>query len=83
MLIAFKIRVKKMKVRFLHDWREINKGTVRDMSEFDIIRLQDLGVVEKLNRFGKESGNRRYSIQRQMPEQSDNPVRKRVSHSGG
>ena len=61
-----------MKVRFLHDWREVNRGDVRDMSEFDVIRLQDLGVIAKLHRSEMDGANRRFTLHSPMPAQADN-----------
>ena len=58
MLKIFKIKVRKMKVRYLRDWHEINRGDVQELSEFDVIHLQDLGVVEKFHARKSEIVNR-------------------------
>jgi len=55
-----------MKVRFLRNWRQFSAGTVHELSEFDIIRLSDLGVIKILN--GEPSDPLGESGAQDMPE---------------
>jgi hypothetical protein len=72
-----------MKVRFLRDWHEIDKGTVQDLSEFDIIRLKDLGIIEKVNGSRQKGITRTSTTHIHIPAQPENQVQSQPSHLGG